>query len=402
MCEYGKIQSDFQLQSALPNSRKHKNTKRRSDFLDLKSGIVFLWSKYLCSTLSDTQMMYLRLLCTTALCAALMVLSVSAQKSVPKKSPVKPPTPQGTVVPLETRSFSNVDEIARVTSEEVSPQAETSLSDGALKALVITAHPDDETCFAVSMYKITKELGGVVDLAVITNGEAGYKYSTLANDLYNLNLTDEEVGREYLPAIRKRELMAGGKYAGIRNYYFFDQKDTHYTLDADTVLRMVWDVEWVKKRLRTLMEREHYDIVFTLLPTPETHGHHKAATIIALEVAKSLTAPAKPAVLGCGSAVKSDSIPTFGGLAGYPITKCGFATPMITLDKTQKFGYNDRLNYTIITSWMVAEHKSQGAMHLGNRSELEQFWFFDINDSAALPAVKGIFERMAKSVPKKR
>lgn len=384
MCEYGKIQSDFQLQSALSNGKKHKNTKRGSDFLDLKSGIVFLWGKYLCSTLPNRQMMHFRFLLPAAVCAALTITSVSAQKQ-PVKKPVKQPSQIVVSAPVyEPKILDSV---------EIPPPPK------APKALVITAHPDDETCFAVSMYKIAKELGGIVDLAVITNGEAGYKYSTLANDLYNLNLTDESVGREHLPAIRKRELMAGGKYAGIRNYYFFDQKDTHYTLDADTVLRMVWDVEWVKKRLRTLMEREHYDIVFTLLPTPETHGHHKAATIIALEVAKSLTAPAKPAVLGCSGATKSDTIPTFGGLKDYPVTKCGFATPMVTLDKTQKFGYNDRLNYTIITSWMVAEHKSQGAMHLGNRSELEQFWFFDVNDSAALPAVKNIFERMAKTKP---
>ena len=295
------------------------------------------------------------------------------------------------------RNFPNVEPIdsAAAATDNVHPPKPP-------KALVITAHPDDETCFAVSMYKITKELGGVVDLAVITNGEAGYKYSTLANELYNLNLTDEAVGREHLPAIRKRELMAGGRYAGIRNYCFFDQKDTHYTLDADTVLRRVWDVEWVKKRLRVLIGRERYDVIFTLLPTPETHGHHKAAAIIALEVANSLTAPARPAVLGCGMAMKSDTISTFAGLKGYPITACGLTSPAVTLDKTQKFGYNDRLNYTIITSWMAAEHKSQGAMHLGNRPELEQFWFFDVNDPNAIAYVKELYERMAASRPNRK
>ena len=50
---------------------------------------------------------------------------------------------------------------------------------------------------------------GSVDLALITNGEGGYKYSTLAEDIYGLELTDEEVGRKYLPDIRKKELEAG-------------------------------------------------------------------------------------------------------------------------------------------------------------------------------------------------
>lgn len=306
---------------------------------------------------------------------------VIGQNNVPKHSPVKPKVPTGIILPIEESH-----------SASIPPER-------APKALIVTAHPDDETCFAATIYKITKELGGTVDLAVITNGEAGYKYSTLAEDIYHLKLTDEAIGRENLPAIRKRELMAGGKYIGIRNYYFFDQKDTHYTLDADTVLRMVWDVEWVKHRLRELAEREHYDIVFTLLPAPETHGHHKAATIIALEIVNQLISPAKPAVLGCGSGMKNDTIPIFNELAGYPITHCAVSSPIVSLDKTQKFGFNNRLNYTVITSWVVAEHKSQGTMHLGFRSELENFWLFGENNPQDLSYVKDLFRRMANTTP---
>ena len=43
------------------------------------------------------------------------------------------------------------------------------------KVLVITAHPDDETAMAATIYKITHELNGLVDQCVITNGEGGYK-----------------------------------------------------------------------------------------------------------------------------------------------------------------------------------------------------------------------------------
>lgn len=267
------------------------------------------------------------------------------------------------------------------------------------KVLIVSAHPDDETCFAATVYKITRELGGIADLAVITNGEAGYKYSTLAEHIYNLKLTDEAVGRENLPTIRKRELMAGGKYIGIRNYYFFDQKDTHYTLDADTVLRMVWDVEWVKHRLHKLMKREHYDMVFTLLPTPETHGHHKAAAIIALETVRQIVEPGKPAVLGCGFGMKNDTVTTFSELTGYPITRCAISSPIASLDKTQKFGFNNRLNYSIITSWLIAEHKSQGTMHLGFRSELENFWLFGENNASTIAYIKDLFRRMAATTP---
>src|SRR5688572_28992944 len=92
--------------------------------------------------------------------------------------------------------------------------------DSTLRVLIVTAHPDDDVAFAATVYKITHDLKGRVDLAVITNGEGGYKYSTLGDVYYDLELTDERVGREYLPTIRKRELMNGGAIVGIRNYYF--------------------------------------------------------------------------------------------------------------------------------------------------------------------------------------
>src|SRR6201999_3820734 len=50
--------------------------------------------------------------------------------------------------------------------------------------------------------------------------------------------------------------------------------------------------------LRGLLEREQYDVVFTLLPTAETHGHHRAAAAIAREAAASLPVERRPLVLG--------------------------------------------------------------------------------------------------------
>ena len=89
--------------------------------------------------------------------------------------------------------------------------------------LVVTAHPDDEVMFAATMYRITHALGGTVDHALITDGAGGYRFSTLASSIYGMDLTDPEIARAYLPAIRKQDLMAGGKNAGIRNYMFLDQ-----------------------------------------------------------------------------------------------------------------------------------------------------------------------------------
>ncbi len=59
------------------------------------------------------------------------------------------------------------------------------------RVLVVVAHPDDESVFSVTLYKFAKEHNGLVDLAVITNGEAGYKYSVLAEGIYGKKLCNE-------------------------------------------------------------------------------------------------------------------------------------------------------------------------------------------------------------------
>jgi LmbE family N-acetylglucosaminyl deacetylase len=156
------------------------------------------------------------------------------------------------------------------------------------KVLIVTAHPDDETAFAATIYKVTHDLNGLADILLVTNGEGGYKYSTLAEDIYGRELTDEQSGRKALPTIRKKELMAGGEYIGLRDYYFMDQKDTGYTLDADSVLNIVWDTSIVIRKIKELHGKNNYDYVFTLLPVQGTHGHHKAASILALRAVKSM------------------------------------------------------------------------------------------------------------------
>src|ERR1051326_1544551 len=41
------------------------------------------------------------------------------------------------------------------------------------KVLIVIAHPDDESAFSATVYKITHELKGTVDLLMVTNGEGG-------------------------------------------------------------------------------------------------------------------------------------------------------------------------------------------------------------------------------------
>ena len=266
--------------------------------------------------------------------------------------------------------------------------------------LLVVAHPDDEAMFAASVYKITHTLGGNVDLAVVTDGSGGYRYSQLAEPIYGLNLTDETVAREHLPAIRKEELEAGGKIIGIRNHFYLDQFDNAYTENVDTILSYVWNVEEVRAQLREIMTRFDYDFVFVHLPIPNFHAHHKAASIIALEVAQDLPDSLKPVVLGCFVGTRDaeqDFVPSdYTGLPGYPITRVRSDLPLFIFDRMETLDPNGRLNYQIVVNWLIAEHKTQGTMQLlVNMGDIERFWYFEANDPAQLARTEEFFELLA-------
>jgi LmbE family N-acetylglucosaminyl deacetylase len=272
--------------------------------------------------------------------------------------------------------------------------------------LVITAHPDDDATFAGTNYKIVHDLNGIVDIALITNGEGGYKYSTLAEDIYGLELTDEEIGRKYLPEIRKKELEAGGKIIGIRNYYYFNQKDHRYITTADIreiLDSNIWDLNYVRNELKTIIEREKYDYVFALIPTPTTHAHHSAVGILALETINSLDSNDRPVILGGTIARKSDTVKTiYKGLDDYPLTSVSDTIPF-EFDRTQKFSYKDALDYKIIVNWLIAEHKSQGTMQLGmNQGDYEVYWYFDINPEKGKEKTKELFDKLKINYFKKK
>lgn len=266
----------------------------------------------------------------------------------------------------------------------------------AQNVLIVIAHPDDETNCAATIYKITHELKGAADIALITNGEGGYKYSTLAEDYYQLALTEEKTGRENLPRIRKTELMNAGKIIGIRNYFFLDQWDRKYTTDERDPLDTAWDVALVKKRLNEIMVNGKYDFVFCSLPVPETHGHHKAATMLALETVNQLPEKQRPIILGVSVSDKKDTVKTgYTQLKNYTMTAVNKKIPPFILDRTTKFGYKNTLDYKIIVNWEIAEHKSQGTMQLlMNEGDYENFWYFNVNDEAGIEKTRKLFEAL--------
>ncbi len=267
------------------------------------------------------------------------------------------------------------------------------------KILIVIAHPDDETAFAGTIYKVTKEMHGVADVFVITNGEAGFKYSTLAETYYGIELTDEKIGREFLPTIRKKELMNAGKIIGIRDFYFLDQKDAHYGLNEKEPLDTTWDVPLIQKRLKQVMTKTNYDFVFCLLPDPSTHGGHKAATLLALCTVSNLQGANKPVILGASVTEKGDVPKHFTQYKDYAETAMLTDTASFTFDRSVPFGYNKQLSYKIIVNWEIAEHKSQGSMQTYmNKGDYEKFWFFKENDINKFEKCKEFFESL-KNIP---
>ncbi|WP_445666201.1 PIG-L family deacetylase [Fodinibius sp. AD559] len=260
------------------------------------------------------------------------------------------------------------------------------------KVLLVTAHPDDDALYAATVFKTTHLLDGIVDLAIMTNGEGGYKYSTLGNYIYNRELDREEVGRDYLPSIRKRELMAGGKIVGMRNYFFFDQVDDEYSKNIASPLEK-WDTDWIKQRLEKILKEEQYDFVFTMMPSKETHGHHKASAILALQTIQELPEEERPLVFATTIVDSLGEKIDYSQLKGYPISKLMEGQQPMEFDRRQKFGFDNRLDYKIIGNWVIAEHKSQGTMQLlMGRGNVEQYWPYALNDREDLMKAKEFFE----------
>ncbi|MBK8848356.1 MAG: PIG-L family deacetylase [Bacteroidetes bacterium] len=263
------------------------------------------------------------------------------------------------------------------------------------KVLLVTAHPDDETGCAATVYRITHELNGEVELCVITNGEAGYKYSTLAEPIYQLKLTEEAIGRKHLPAIRKRELIKAAKIIGINKIYFLLEKDSHYGLDERDPLDTSWNSTRVEKKLHEIMVKGKYDFVFCMIPDSSTHAGHKAATLLILRTIQKLNIP-KPIVLAYDV---TDSLSTdknnFLQLKDYTETRFDRTVAPFEVSRLKKFGFKNRLDYRIIVNWEIAEHKSQGVMQTAmNRGDIERFYYFALNSEQGKLKAQELFDAL--------
>lgn len=264
------------------------------------------------------------------------------------------------------------------------------------KVLLVVAHPDDEYYVAATVYRIASELGGTVDQVVITNGEAGFHYAQLAEKFYGVSLANESDGRTHLPAIRKEETRRAGRILGIRNHYFLDELDNRFGLDAEEALAHVWNRARIVDFLATRLEAESYGFVFVLLPREDTHGHHKAAAVLALEAVARLSPERRPVVLGAEPAHSGEGLAEFRGLPTLPTTRTVSAAPAFSFDRTKSFGPAGALRYEVVVNWVIAEHKSQGLFQSEcGRHDLERFWLFDQHLANAQARVQALSNALA-------
>ncbi len=264
------------------------------------------------------------------------------------------------------------------------------------KLLIITAHPDDETMFPATVFKITHELGGMADLVLVTDGSGGYN-GLLASTYYGKNLTDSTTGRTYLPLIRKKEIMCSAEIMGLRNLYYLDQIDDYYQLDPKPFIDgKRWDIAYCNKKLDEILAKQTYDFIFCLVPDAGQHAHHKTATLLALRAAQR--AKNKPIVLA-GRAINKNYTFNFDQLEGYPETKISPNAPISYFDRSYAFGESNKHSYMIVADWVKACHKSQSgdmnsSMHKG---ELETFWFFAQNGSENIAKTSALFDSLRKN-----
>lgn len=276
----------------------------------------------------------------------------------------------------------------------------TSLNAQGPKVLVVTAHPDDETGFSVSLFKITHELKGIVDMAVMTDGGGGFADSQLGAMYYGLDLTDSLTARDHLPLIRKQEILEAAKIMGIRNIYFMEQPDDWYTTDPTPYISgKNWDIPTIQRRLDKILQDRTYDFIFTMLPHAGQHGHHKTAIIMALRAVQRMKGTQKPIILAGSPATMNAKPMEFTMLEGFPESKIKPNVPFFTLNRGFRFKENDKLSYKIVADWVISAYKSQGAIQENaiHKADVEVYRYFDINDASGIKKVENLFNDLAKS-----
>lgn len=262
------------------------------------------------------------------------------------------------------------------------------------RVLGVIAHPDDESIFASVAYRIVHELGGSFALAIVTNGEAGFRYATLAEHLYGHPLTHEVVGRRLLPEIRQHEMRDAGEIMGVSEYHFLGLKDTAYGVDPAPLLEGQWDCHDLASRLAQILGESRFDFVFTMLPVRNEHAHHQVCAIVTVEAVAALPLDRRPVVLSALE-YSAGGRPAFSGVDGRPVTRVAPDAPVFEVDRRTPLGHDGSLSYQVVVNWILAAHRTQGLaqMQMGSR-HIEGFWTYAINGRAGDARAAALFAQL--------
>jgi N-acetylglucosamine malate deacetylase 2 len=265
------------------------------------------------------------------------------------------------------------------------------------RILLVVAHPDDEYDMAATVYCITTELHGMADEIIITDGEAGYHYSSLAERYYGVPLASESASRARLARIRVEESRRAAKVLGIRHQWFLGERNIPFTQSQDEPLYHSWQTERILQAISQRLKEGRYDFVLVLLPEAETHGEHKAATILALEAVKSLPDENRPVILGAAAGNSTQHL--YDPIPDQPLTQTLSAEPEFHFDRNVHFGYQQSLSYQIVVDWVIAEHKSQGLFQTKClQDQFENFWIFQIVGPKGAKKAAALFAAVSQNV----
>jgi LmbE family N-acetylglucosaminyl deacetylase len=137
--------------------------------------------------------------------------------------------------------------------------------------LYIAAHPDDENTRAITY--LARGRGYRTAYLSLTRGDGGQ------------NLLGPQFG-EQLGVARTQELLAARRLDGGRQY-FTRAKDFGFSKDYQDTLR-IWDRQAVLADIVRVIRSFRPDVIVTRFPARpgDTHGHHTASTILAVEAFK--------------------------------------------------------------------------------------------------------------------
>lgn len=268
------------------------------------------------------------------------------------------------------------------------------------RILIVVAHPDDELVAAGAMYLHGAARGGIVDVLTLTDGQGGFKYAVYAEARTGIELTREDIGRRELPALRRSEQIRGLELLGARRLIRLEELDSRYSKDRMEVLAPsagVWDLARIDRTLDGLLADESYGFIVTISPTATTHGHHQAATLLAIGAAARVPDAKRPVVLCC-QVERHDG----DGIGKPPevlkdalLARLRTSAPPFTIDRTKGYGHKGNVTLKSIAGVAVAQHLSQGTMlNYVGQGDVEEYWILDASPSDAQERCAALFSEL--------